>query len=129
MISATTKTLRTTSDVVRPASTAERLIGQGAEALDQALVQVLGEPRRRAHGAEDDRLHEDARHQELDVVAARDVDGPAEDVGEEQREHDGLQGREEERLGCPDERQEVALRHGGDVRHDPRQAVALTRLA
>ena len=26
------------------------------------------------------------------------------------------------------EREEVALRHGGDVRHDPRQAVALTRL-
>ena len=84
---------------------------KGTETLDQTLVQVLGEPDGRAHGAEDDRLHEDARHQELDVVAARDVDGPAEDVGEEQHEHDGLQRGEEECLGRPGECEEVAPRH------------------
>ena len=40
---ATTPTLRTRSAMVRPASTAERAIGQRPEPLDQALLQVLGE--------------------------------------------------------------------------------------
>jgi len=49
---------------------------QRAETVDQPLLQILGEPEGRDETAEGDRLHDDPRHQEVDVVEARRLDGP-----------------------------------------------------
>ena len=63
---------------------------QRAEAVDQALLQVVREPERGDEAAEDHRLHDDPRHQEVDVVEPRRLDRAAEDVDEQQHEHDRL---------------------------------------
>ena len=56
---------------VRPASTAERAIGSERKRSMRPLLQVVGEPDAGDEAAERDRLDEDARHQEVDVVVAR----------------------------------------------------------
>ena len=72
---------------------------QRAEALDEALVQVLGEADAGLDRAEHDRLREDAGHQVVDVVRnARDADRAAEHVAEHQHEDDRLDRREHEQL-------------------------------
>ena len=69
-ISTTTKKLRTRSASVRPTSTAERAIGSERNRSIRPLLQVLGEPDAGGERAEHDGLHEDARHQEVDVRTA-----------------------------------------------------------
>src|SRR5829696_6057634 len=106
-ISRTTNRLRTVSDRVRPASTAERAIGQGDASLG---------------GAEDHRLDKDPGHQEVDVVLdPRHLDGAAEHVGEQQHEHDRLDGREQQQGRDADVAVEVAPGHGGGVGEGPAQ--------
>ena len=64
------------------------------EAVDRAVVAVVGQRHRDAEAAEHDRLGEDPAHQELLVAAAvRDVDRAAEDEREQQHEHDRLDRR------------------------------------
>ena len=60
--------LSTTSENVRPVEHRRARHRQRAEAVDQALLDVLGEPERGHEAAERDRLDDDARHQEVDVV-------------------------------------------------------------
>src|ERR671918_471675 len=65
--------------------------GQRAEPVDSLVLAVVGQRQRHPECGEHDRLGEDATHQELAVVtAAGHVDGAAEHVGEQQREHDRL---------------------------------------
>ena len=56
---------------------------QRAEAVDQPLLQVVREPERGDEAAEDHRLHDDPRHQEVDVVEPRNLDRAPEDVQEQ----------------------------------------------
>ena len=75
---------------------------QRAEAVDDALVDVVGHADRGRGRREDDGLGKDARHQELAVgvgAVARDRDGAAEDEREQQHEHDRLEDREDRQLG------------------------------
>ena len=60
----------TTSASVRPAEHRGARHRQRAEAVDQALVQVLVEPERRDEAAEGDVLHDDPRDQEVDVASS-----------------------------------------------------------
>src|SRR5690606_40338989 len=53
---------------------------------------VGGDRRRRPGEAEGERLDEDPAHQVLAVAAPVDADRAAEDVGEQQHEHEGLDG-------------------------------------
>ena len=99
----------TTSASVRPASTAGARHRQRAEAVDQALVEVLVEPERRDEPAEGDVLDDDPRDQEVDVGVARRADRAAEDVDEQQHEHDRLHGEREQQVGGPRQAHEVAL--------------------
>ncbi len=69
-----------------------------AEAVDDALADVGGHRRRRADQAERQRLDEDAADEVLAVVAA-DRHRPAEDVREQQHEHQRLQRDVEQLLG------------------------------
>src|SRR5712692_124626 len=73
--------------------------GQGPEPVDDAFAHVLGQADRGGGGAEHDRLHDDARDQVVHVADPRDVDGAAEDVAEQQHEHDRLDGGEDQQLG------------------------------
>ena len=64
---------------------------QRAEAVDQALLQVLDEAERGREAAERHLLDDDPRDQEVGVVVvAGGLDRAAEDVDEQQREHDRL---------------------------------------
>ena len=83
---------------------------QRAEAVDQPLLQVLGEPERGHEAAERHRLDDDPGHQEVDVVVARRLDRAAEDVDEEQHEHDRLDGEADQQVGLARDAQEAALR-------------------
>ena len=84
---------------VRPVRTRRARHRQRAEAVDQAFLEVLGEAERRDEAAERHRLHDDPRHQEVDVVVARRLDRAAEDVDEEQHEHDRLDREAEQQVG------------------------------
>src|SRR5579884_784498 len=97
---------------------------QGTEALDQTLVQVLGQAHAGAHRAEGDGLHEDAGHHVVDVVEAGDLDGPAEHVAEQQHEHDRLHRQEEQRLRRSGVADQVALGDGQSVDQGPHHAAA-----
>jgi len=66
------------------------------EALTGVFGTILGFYFGRGGGAERRRLHDDARHQVIHVAHRAGIDGPAEDVAEEQHEHDGLQEHREE---------------------------------
>ena len=62
-----------------------------AEAVDDAAAQVLGEADRRVRGAKRDRLHEDPGQEVVDIGNSRrqrQADGTAEDVDEQDDEHD-----------------------------------------
>ena len=73
---------------------------QRAEAVDQALGHVLGQPERGREPAERDLLDDHPRDQEVDVVVvAGRRDRAAEDVREQQHEHDRLD--REGRAACP----------------------------
>ena len=82
--------LVTTSASVRPGEHRRARHRQRAEAVDQALVEVLVEPERRDEAAEGDVLDDDPGDQEVDVGVARRGDRAAEDVDEEQHEHHRL---------------------------------------
>ena len=61
------KILRKRSDTVRPASTASLAIGKRTKALDEALLQILGQADGRAHRTKDDGLHQNSRNQIVHV--------------------------------------------------------------
>ena len=89
-----------------------------AEAIDDAALEVLGQADRRLRRAERDRLHEDARQQEVDVIDSGGQRAPhraAEDVREQQHEHDRLDRREDEQLRLADEVAQVAARHDARI--------------
>ncbi len=82
---------------------------QRAEAVDQALLEVLGEAQRGDEAAEGHRLDDDPGHQEVDVAVAGRADRAAEDVGEEQHEHDRLHREGEQQVGRAGDPQEAAF--------------------
>ena len=92
---------------------------QRAEAVDQALLDVLGQPEGGDEPAERDRLDDDARHQEVHVVERPRVDRAAEHVDEQQREHDRLDRVGDQQVGlardalqvAPGEHQRVGSRY------------------
>ena len=90
---------------------------QRPEAVDQALLDVLGQAERRDEPAERDRLDDDARHQEVDVVEAAAVDRAAEHVDEQQREHDRLDRVGDQQVGLARDPLEVAAREHDGVGH------------
>ena len=73
---------------------------QRAEAVDQALVQVLVQAERGDEPAEGDVLDDDPRDQEVDVGEPGRPDRAAEHVAEQQHEHDRLHGEREQQLGA-----------------------------
>ena len=101
----------TTSASVRPASTDGAGGRQRAEAVDQALREVLGQAESGHEAAERDVLHDDPGDQEVDVVVARRHDRAAEDVDEQQHEHDRLDREADQQVGGAGEPHEVALGH------------------
>ena len=87
---------------------------QRAEAVDEALAEVVGETDAGGERTEHDRLHEDAGHQEVHVGLPRRqaaLDGAAEHVAEHQHEDDRLDGGEHQQLRVAHEVEEVAPRH------------------
>ena len=95
---------------------------QRAEAVDHALREVGGDRRRRAHHPEGERLDEDAADEVLAVVAAVDVDGAAEHVGEQQHEHQRLHRDVEQLLGDLADVLDVAAGEHERVGHQRAQA-------
>ncbi len=80
-----------------------------AEPVDDALLEFLGERDGRAEGGERGRLGDDAGHQEVHIVdVARHADRAAEDVAEQQHEHDRLDHGEHQVSGHPHPDQQVA---------------------
>src|SRR5712691_8279010 len=94
--------------------------GQRPEPVDDALAHVLGQADRGGGGAEHDRLHDDPRDQEVDVADPGDVDGAAEDVAEQQHEHDRLDGGEDQQLGGAGDVGQVATGDDQGVGEDGR---------
>src|SRR4029079_5635243 len=82
---------------------------QRAEAVDQPLLDVLGQAERGDEPAEGDRLDDDPRHQEVDVLEARGLDRAAEDEHEQQHEHDGLDRVGDQEVGLARDPGQVAL--------------------
>src|SRR5947208_2827674 len=82
---------------------------QRSEALQQPCLEVGRQADCGGHRSEDHGLHEDAWHQEVDVGnATRDLDRAAENVAEHQHEDHRLDGGEDEQLGYPPVRDQVA---------------------
>ena len=67
----TTPMLRTRSAIVRPASTAERAIGSERKRSISPLARSSRQADAGVHRTERDGLHEDPRHQEVDVLDPR----------------------------------------------------------
>ena len=83
---------------------------QRAEAVEDALVQVVGHADGRGRRGERDRLSEDAREQVLAVGAATGQrDRSAEHEREEQHEHHRLEDREDRQLGNTRDPPQIAL--------------------
>src|SRR5439155_5907724 len=76
---------------------------------DDALLQVVGEPDGGDAGPERDGLGEDAGHQVFAVAGPVYLDRAAEHVGEQQHEHDRLDGGEDQQVGYPLDLRKVAL--------------------
>jgi ABC-type Zn2+ transport system substrate-binding protein/surface adhesin len=96
---------------VRPTSTAERVHRHRAEAVDDPALEVLGQADSGLRCAEGHGLHEDAGQQEVDVLhplRERPLHRAAEHVGEQQHEHDRLDGREDQQLWLANEMAQVA---------------------
>ena len=88
---------------------------QRSIAVDHPFLEVLGESGAGLRGAEDRGLDEDAWHQEVDVGKITGRDGAAEDVIEEENEHDGRDRREDEEFGGAAVSNDVSPRHDGGV--------------
>src|SRR4029450_9751190 len=73
--------------------------GQGAEAVDQSLLEVLGDAGGRAHAGEQDAGGDEPGYEEVDVVQASGPERPAEDVPEDQQEERALDGAQDHQLG------------------------------
>src|SRR5919108_2880436 len=100
-----------TSATVRPASTAERDIGSEWKAVDEALLEVLRQSQRGDEATERHRLGDDPGHQEARVVLkARRLDRAAEDVHEQQHEHDRLRREGQKQVGRPRYAEQTSLR-------------------
>ncbi|MBG9886153.1 hypothetical protein ABE10_06220, partial [Bacillus toyonensis] len=84
---------------------------QRSEAVEHPLVHVLAKLGAGDHGGGDHGLHEDARDDHGQVAAHVSGDGAAEDVGEHQREQDGLQGHVEELFRRAADLHETTARH------------------
>ena len=124
-ISRTTKMLRSRSASVRPDQHGRAGHRQRPEALDEPLLQVVGEADARRERTEDDRLHEDARHQVVDVVlVAGHGDAAAEHVAEHQHEDDRLDRCEHEQLRIAPDVEQVAPGDRERVGRGPRAHVA-----
>ena len=102
---------------------------QRAEAVDQALLDILGEPERGHEPAEGDRLDDDAGDQEVDVIEARRHDRAAEDVDEQQHEHHRLHRVGDQQVGLARDPLEVAARQDDRVRDRVGEAHAATSSA
>src|SRR5262249_27482497 len=83
--------------------------GQRTEPVDDPLLQVVGERHGGDAGAERHGLGEDPGHQVLAVVDPGYLDGAPEHVGEQQHEHDRLDGGEDQQVGYPLDLDQVAL--------------------
>ena len=93
--------------------------GKGAEAVDDALLQVLGHVHPGKDRPEHDRLTEDTGHQELRVVAALDVHDTAVDLREQHDEHDRLYDGEGDNRGGASQLQQIAHQDGSDITQPP----------
>jgi hypothetical protein len=96
--------------------------GQGAEPVDHAAGQVVGDGHAGLRGTKGDRQHEDAGQDVVDVaVDAGRVDGAAVGVVEQQHEHHRLHGGERDQGRHPHQAVQVAAGDGGGVGQQPRQ--------
>ena len=96
---------------------------QRAEPVDHAALQVVRQPDRGRRRAERRGLHEDARHEVVDVLEARRRDRAAEHEGEQQHEHDRLDRREHDQLRRAPDAQDVAPGDDGRVARNTAHAV------
>jgi hypothetical protein len=101
---------------------------QRPKAVDHPGGQVLGQADTGGRRTEDDGLHEDAGHQEVDVGDAARLDGPAEDVAKQEGEHDRLDEGEHQQLGLADQVKQVATGEDQRVADRPGQRRAFLGL-
>ena len=99
-----------------PVSTAERDIGSERKRSISPFFRSSAESERGDEAAEDHRLDDDPRDQEVDVVEARRRDRAAEDVDEEQDEHDRLHREADEQVGLPRDALDASIREDRHVR-------------
>src|SRR5699024_2611990 len=103
--------------------------GQGPEAVDDPLVEVVAQPRGHDERRERHGLRHDPRQQPLAVVdLAGHGDGAAEDKGEEQDEHYRLDGDVGEVLGLAPDVEEVAAHQRRDLSAERRSVRSLRDL-
>ena len=97
-----------TSARIRPEITAGPHIGSERNRSIRPF-QVLGEAERRDEAAEDHRLDDDPGNQKVDVVERARVDRAAEDVDEQQHEHDRLDREADQQVGLTRDRFRLRL--------------------
>jgi hypothetical protein len=83
-----------------------------SEAVNHAARQVSSEPNRGLCRPERDGMNQDTWHEEVHVAAARNLDGAAEDIPEQQHEHHRLDSREHQQLRLADPVAEIAASYG-----------------
>ncbi len=96
----------------RPVRMESKPDGQAAQPVEQAALEVGGHAARRAHALEEHAGHDEARHQEVDVVERSGVrHGTAEDVAEDEQEQHALRGPGDDERRRADELFERPRRH------------------
>ncbi len=87
-------------------------IGSERKRSIRPFLRSSARPSGRDEAAEGDRLDDDARDEEVHVVVARRLDRAAEDVDEQQHEHDRLDREADQQVGLARDAQQVALARG-----------------
>ena len=111
---------RMRSEIARPSNIEARDMGSDWNAVEQALLHVVGHPDSGRRAVERQRLHEDPGHQVVDVVrlGTADIDGATEHISEQQHEQHRLHDREDEQVRHPDDLLDQADRHHPRVAED-----------
>src|SRR2546425_784336 len=100
------------------------IVATGTKALEANVrgKSQMRQPDRGRDAAECHRLHEDPRHEEVNVLPAGNLDRTAEHVAKEEHEHDRLDGDEHDQLRHPHGFQNTALGQHQRVEERPHDA-------
>ena len=118
---------RRTSPTISPAKGASDQIGNERNRSNRPPCEVGREPHPGIDRVEDDGLDQNARQEELEIVARRTRERAAEHEGEQQREHDRRHDQVEQLLGHVTEFQEARASRTRVRWRRPRESAAVPR--